>query len=107
MKFSGVIGVVKQIQNEDGYWEEKPSEIHMVGDIKAVSETYKSFDSASRNTTRVGNSLSVLWSPKTPDDISNIRYVKWAGGCWAVESVEVHAPRLVLKLGGVYNGPTP
>jgi hypothetical protein len=36
-----------------------------------------------------------------------IRYVEWAGTLWTVDSVEVQIPRLLLRLGKVYNGPTP
>ncbi len=36
-----------------------------------------------------------------------IRYVEWAGERWTVTNVEVQAPRLILQLGEVYNGPTP
>jgi hypothetical protein len=36
-----------------------------------------------------------------------IRYVEWAGVLWTVSMVEVQSPRLLLRLGEVYNGPTP
>jgi hypothetical protein len=29
------------------------------------------------------------------------------GTLWTLSNVEVQSPRLVLRLGGVYNGPTP
>jgi hypothetical protein len=33
-----------------------------------------------------------------------IRYVEWAGVRWTVQDVEVQHPRLILRLGEVYNG---
>ena len=36
-----------------------------------------------------------------------MRYVHWMGALWEVNSVEVLNPRLILTIGGVYNGPTP
>jgi len=35
-----------------------------------------------------------------------IRYIEWAGALWTVSDVQVESPRLLLRLGGVYNGPT-
>ena len=35
-----------------------------------------------------------------------IRYVRWMGVLWKVTNVEVKSPRLILTIGGVYNGPT-
>jgi len=34
-----------------------------------------------------------------------ICYIKWAGTLWTVSNVDVQSPRLLLTLGGVYNGP--
>lgn len=41
------------------------------------------------------------------DNIYAIRYVEWAGAKWRVPNVEPQGVRLLLRLGGVYNGPTP
>lgn len=38
------------------------------------------------------------------ENISAIRFVVWAGVPWAVAEVTVQRPRLLLRLGGVYNG---
>jgi hypothetical protein len=35
-----------------------------------------------------------------------IRYVEWAGVRWTVRDVEVQRPRLLLRLGEVWNGLT-
>jgi hypothetical protein len=36
-----------------------------------------------------------------------MRYVEWAGVRWTVQDVEVQRPRLLLRLGEVYNGKSP
>lgn len=55
----------------------------------------------------IGNSISVMADAYFRENFHRIRYVKWAGVNWAVTEVEVQHPRLILRLGGVYNGPTP
>lgn len=34
-----------------------------------------------------------------------IRFVEWGGGFWYVTTVQTNRPRLLLGLGGPYNGP--
>lgn len=55
----------------------------------------------------VGNSISIVGNEYAWQHIQAIRYVEWAGQLWTVADVEVERPRLVLRLGEVYNGPTP
>ena len=59
------------------------------------------------NDLSVSNSISIVADAYARDHFFEIRYVKWAGTRWHVTEVEVQAPRLVLRLGEVYNGPTP
>lgn len=54
----------------------------------------------------VGNSISIVADQHAFDHFFKIKYVRWAGVLWTVTTVEVKSPRLILSLGGVYNGPT-
>ena len=54
----------------------------------------------------VRNSISIVADPYANEHFFAIRYVAWAGSLWRVTDVEVQRPRLLLRLGGIYNGPT-
>ena len=54
---------------------------------------------------RVSNSISIVSDPHANEHFFAIRYVDWAGTLWEVTDVEVASPRLLLRLGGKYNGP--
>ena len=51
--------------------------------------------------------LAIVADAYANDHFFAIRYVEWAGVLWTISSVEVQSPRLLLRLGEVYNGPTP
>lgn len=53
------------------------------------------------------NSVSIVADPYVSEHYYAIRYVKWAGTYWVVDNVtdDPDRPRLLLRLGGVYNGP--
>jgi hypothetical protein len=57
--------------------------------------------------TASGNSISIVADAFAREQYFAIRYVEWAGVRWAVSDVEVQHPRLILRLGEVYNGLTP
>lgn len=52
----------------------------------------------------ISNRLSIVSEPFLLNNFQNIRYATWRGTKWAVESVEIALPRVILSLGGVYNG---
>lgn len=54
----------------------------------------------------VQNSISIVADEYANEHFFAIRYVEWAGTLWTVSHVEVQRPRLLLRLGEVYNGPT-
>ena len=53
----------------------------------------------------VQNSISIVADAYAFEHFFAIRYIRWAGTLWKVSDVEVQRPRLILRLGGVYNGP--
>lgn len=54
----------------------------------------------------VGNQLSVLADPFARDHLYNLRYATFMGQKWQVTGVKVQFPRLLLTLGGIWNGST-
>lgn len=53
---------------------------------------------------RLNNQISILSDLYAQQNFSSIRYVVLNGVKWRVTNVEVNYPRLVLTIGGVYNG---
>lgn len=53
----------------------------------------------------VNNSISIVADAYANEHFFAIRYVEWSGSLWIVDTVEVQRPRLLLRLGGVYDGP--
>lgn len=55
----------------------------------------------------VDNEISIVADPIIKENFHSLRYVTYLGGKWKISSVQVSWPRLILTIGGVYNGPTP
>lgn len=105
-KFFGKVGYAHPADRQNGVWEDVITERELYGDVtKTTRRLLTGADLNSDLTT--GNSISVMADAYALDNIFAIRYVEWAGTLWTVADVEVQSPRLLLRLGGVYNGQTP
>lgn len=105
-KFYGNIGFGETIEDPpgSGIWADLVTEYPYYGDVVRNAVTQEG-DGINRDIS-IGNSISIVADQKANEHFHSMRYVKWAGTLWAVNSVEVKSPRLLINLGGVYNGPT-
>ena len=103
-KFYGEIGYGVSVDRGGGVWVDDIVEYKCYGDV--VRNTRRLTEGQSvNNDIKVNNSISIVMDAYAREHFFAIRYVKWQGTLWDVEDVEVQSPRLLLRLGGVYNGP--
>lgn len=104
-KFYGAIGYGETVETAPGVWEDVIVEHKYYGDV--LRNTRRLDDGEKlNNDISVGNSISIMADAYANNHFFALRYVEWQGALWVVTDVEVQTPRLILRLGGVYNGPT-
>lgn len=106
-KFSGVVGygVSAESENSVDVYTEAIEERLYYGDVFKDSRQLEKGQGVNDNI-RVSNRISIVADAFAFEHFFAIRYVEWLGTKWKVSDVEVQRPRLILSLGGVYNGPT-
>ena len=104
-KFYGAIGYGTPVETAPGVWEDTIVEKSLYGDVVRNTRTLQTGEKVNDDLS-VGNSISVVADAYANEHFFAIRYIRWAGALWKVSEVEVQSPRLLLRLGGVYNGPT-
>ena len=104
-KFYGEIGYGESVEVRAGVWEDQLVKRNYFGDVIRNTRRLESGDKVN-NDLSVGNSISIVADAYANEHFFAMRYVMWAGVRWLISDVEVQAPRLILRLGGVYNGPT-
>jgi hypothetical protein len=107
-KFYGEIGYGHTVESppDSGVWKDVVTERKAYGDVLRNSRTLQEGEKVN-NDLSVGNSISIVADAYANENFHAMRYIKWMGSLWIVSNVNVEAPRLILRLGGVYNGPTP
>jgi hypothetical protein len=104
-KFYGLIGYGFSEETVPGVWADAITEHMYVGDVIRNSRKLQENENLN-NDISVGNSISIVADAYANEHFFAIRYLRWAGTNWIVSNVDVQSPRLILRLGGVYNGPT-
>lgn len=104
-RFYGKVGYGASEETAPGVWADAITEIHYFGDVVRNSRLLREGESLNMDLS-VGNQISIVADEYAFSHFAAIRYVEWAGSLWTVTAVEVRAPRLLLTLGEVYNGPT-
>lgn len=102
-KYFGKIGFAETVQTRPGIWQEQITEREYYGDVNRNSRRLQSTDQINDNI-NVSNEISIIADPYANENFHAIRYVEFMGAKWKTSYVEVRFPRLVLTLGGLYNG---
>lgn len=98
-------GISEEDPPESGVYVDMIKEFPYTGDVIRNTRKLESGESLNDDIL-VSNSISIVADQYAIEHFFNIKYVRWMGVLWSVSSVEVRAPRLILSLGSVYNGPT-
>lgn len=108
MRFSGKVGFGKSVESPPGSkkWKTEITERTYSGDVVRNAKNAQEAEGVN-DRLAVSHSISIVSDSHAVEHLNMIKYVEWDGVRWQVTSVERRRPRLVLQLGGVYNGPTP
>lgn len=102
-KFYGNIGYVQSVESAPGVWTDEVNEREYYGDVIRESKQWVSANKVNDDLT-IHNRISIIADDFANNNFSAMRYVIWNGVYWKVNNIEIQLPRLILGLGGVYNG---
>lgn len=104
-KFFGKIGYGETAEVRPGVWKTRIVEREYFGDLTRNVRRYEASGQLNEDL-NIANEISIVADPYAYDNFHAIRYVLFMGTKWKVSGVEVQYPRLILTIGGVYNGET-
>ena len=108
-KFSGLIGYVETSETVPGVYVEKVTNRNYFGDVVRNTRRWEAGQNLNDDL-NVSNTISIVADAYANQNFHTMRYIQWMGAFWKITNVEVQRPRLILTIGGVYNGntdPTP
>jgi hypothetical protein len=107
-RFYGKIGfAISNAEGAPGVFTDSVVEKQYTGSIIRATRQMQPQNDNVNDELNLQNSISIVADSYVSGNLNAIRYVSWQGTLWKVVSVQQQSPRLLLTLGGVYNGPTP
>lgn len=104
-RFYGEVGYAHEnVEVRPGVFEDNVVEYSYYGDVVLNSRSLDTGESVNDDIS-VGNSIRIVADAYAREHIFAMRYIKWQGVLWKILTVTEERPRLLLRLGGVYNGP--
>ena len=102
-KWYGKIGYEKTEETEPGLWEPSIVERPYFGDLLSNKYRRQNSDSVNDNI-NLENVLSIVADPFAIDNCSHMAYAEIWNAKWKITNIDIQYLRLVLTIGGVYNG---
>lgn len=102
-RYYGKIGYAVSKETSPGVWKEEIREREYYGELIKNTRKLTSGENLHDDIT-VANDVSIVADPFAMEHFYQIRYAVLYNVKWKVSEVEVKTPRLILRLGGVYNG---
>lgn len=101
-KFSGLVGYGQQVEIEPGVWDTDDKVVMMRGDLIRQNADIKT--SGVNDEISLGHRVSLIGNAFAFDNYFNMKWIIVYGQKWKIASVEIQRPRIIVSLGGLWNG---
>ena len=102
-KFFGKVGFIYYEETEGSVYKEVTKEKEYFGDVNRLSRRFERSDKLNSDMT-LSNEISIVADAFAYENFQWMRYVNYLGANWEITSATVERPRIILQIGGVYNG---
>lgn len=102
-KYHGAIGFMITKETAPGVWVEEIEEKTYSGDLMRNMAKYQSSGNVNDDI-NIANEISIIADSFAYERYGFMRYATYMGFKWKISHAEMQYPRIILTLGGVYNG---
>lgn len=102
-KYYGQIGYATVEETSPGVWVEEITERNYYGDVVRNRVNVQQGTTVNAGVT-ISKQISIIADPFAFENFTNMRYITYLNQKWFITGVDVEHPRLILTIGGVYNG---
>lgn len=102
-KYFGTIGFIETKETTPGVWEPEVTKRKYFGDILELNRRRDTPNNINDDIT-VTIQISIVADSYAVNHFHSIAFIEYSGAMWKVANVNPQHPRLILTLGGVYNG---
>ena len=104
-KWYGTIGYAEAKETAPGVWT--PDEIverQYFGDVIGNTSGWANNPDSTNDNLTINSRISIVADPFAYQKFSTMKWIEFMGAKWKIKHVDPQPPRLILTLGGVWNG---
>lgn len=105
-KWYGKIGYSNMSETNpgSGVWQESIVERTYFGEVIRNTSRWSATSSSTNDDVNISNRISIIADQFAYQNSHSMRYIEYMGAKWKIIEIEVQHPRLILTIGGLYNG---
>ena len=103
-RWFGKVGYSETVETAPGVWTPQITERQYYGDIPRVNTRWSANPESTNDNLTVNCQISIVVDPFAIDKCHSMKWIEFMGTKWKIASVEPQFPRLLLTLGGEWNG---
>lgn len=103
-KWYGQIGYIKHVQTSPSVWEREETVREYCGDVIRNTIRWATNPDSTNDDLTINNQISIVADPFANQNFHSMKWIEFMGAKWKITSVEPKFPRLILTVGGVWNG---
>lgn len=102
-KYCGVLGFEITGEIKPGVWESTVVEKEVFGDLIRINRRFAN-SSSINGEININNEISIIADFFIHEHLQSLKYATIGGIKWIITNMEIQYPRVILSLGGIYNG---
>lgn len=103
-RWFGKVGYSETVEGVPGVYAPKDIVHEYYGDVIRNSTRWNGKSDSTNDDLTVNVQISIVADPFAIDNFYSMKWIEYLGTKWKITSVEPQIPRLLLTLGGVWNG---
>ena len=103
-RWYGKVGYSETVETAPGVWMPQDTVREYYGDVNRNNTRWTTNSESTNDDLTVNSQISIVADPFANDKFYSMKWIEFMGVKWKITNVDPQPPRLILTLGGVYNG---
>ena len=104
MRWHGKVGYSETVETKPGVYQNQDTVREYYGDVKRNSTRWATSSDSTNDDLTVSTQISIVADAFAFEKFYSIKWIEYMGVKWKVTNADPQPPRILLNLGGVYNG---
>lgn len=103
-KWYGKVGYSETVETAPGVWMPHDTVHEYYGDVLRNTTRWAGNSDSTNDDLTINSQISIVADPFAIEKFHSMKWIEFMGAKWKIINVDPQPPRLILTLGGVWNG---